>query len=156
MVTDDLELHRSKHKNLLSNLTHLTKDSTDPTEAADFRKAFRKDLNDSKAIQNELQIKCDAISKSIEALDKHSFCWSTIAMQANAVLSIMKEHDPVALKRAYYELFEKIIVSAENQDGKRTLTFIIRDGGGAFEDELQDTVKMVEVGGIEPPSASVP
>jgi len=129
---------------------------TDPNEIKEIREAFKQNISDNQSEQDSLTEKLDKIKLGIQSLSQKSFCWSEIAMNAVSVQQIIKENDPLALKRAYYSLFESIVVGPENETGHRTITLTLKDGGGAFEDELQDTVQMVEAGGIEPPSASDP
>jgi len=59
----------------------------------------------------------------------------------------------VALKRAYVALYREIVIGPEGSDGKRTITYVLRDGGVcAREDRVCLMDEMVEAVGVEPTS----
>lgn len=43
-------------------------------------------------------------------LDDDTFDWKAVKIRAGEILDLIQEHDPVALKRAYGQLFEAIVV----------------------------------------------
>jgi hypothetical protein len=60
-------------------------------------------------------------------LEEGAFDWKKIGERAMEVLEVIRETDPVALKNAYGQLFEKIIVGDLNGDGVRELRFVLRE-----------------------------
>lgn len=61
-------------------------------------------------------------------LEADSFDWKSLGVSAWKALDVMQEHDPVALKNAYQQLFEAIVVGNLDSKGVRSLEFVIRDG----------------------------
>ncbi len=61
-------------------------------------------------------------------LDDDTFDWKTVKSRATEILDLIQD-DPVALKRAYGQLFEAIVVGDLDKDGKRPLKFVLREEG---------------------------
>lgn len=69
------------------------------------------------------------LSAQKQSLEQDSFDWKMMGGSARKVMEVIAEHDPVALKNAYKQLFEAIVVGDLDKEGKRSLEFFIRDGG---------------------------
>lgn len=66
-------------------------------------------------------------------LDDDTFDWKAVKSRAGEILDLIQEHDPVALKRAYGQLFESIVVGDLDKSGKRPLKFILREDDGGVK-----------------------
>lgn len=60
-------------------------------------------------------------------LKDDTFDWKSVKSRATEILDLIQEHDPVALKRAYSQLFEAIVVGDLDNTGKRPLQFILKE-----------------------------
>lgn len=55
-----------------------------------------------------------------------SFNWNDLAKRAGQIQEVMAEADPVALKNAYRQLFDRIVIGDLNDQGERSIEFFIR------------------------------
>jgi hypothetical protein len=81
-----------------------------------------------------------------------------MANKAEGVLKLLQDQDPVALKNAYRELFEAIIVKRSHvTSGIIDLHFVLKDGmssaemtGITAEEKSSVSNEMVGLAGLEP------
>lgn len=121
-----------------------------------FKNEFKSLLQKATDEKTQLERQIASAERELKTLSQTSFSWSDISNHAQRVQEVMLEKDPVALKRAYYSLFKEIVFGPEDNLGNRTLTYIIKNSDETYEDVVRLRRQMVEAGGVEPPSASVP
>ena len=86
------------------------------------------------------------VQRELAGLSSSSFSWAEVARHALRVQEVMIEKDPVALKRAYFELFKSITIGAEDENGVRPMTFTLKnEKDEPFEDRVRLNREMVEV-----------
>lgn len=85
-----------------------------------------------------------------------TFSWQSIAKFAFKAQEQILENDPITMKNAYYTLFKRIIVGTAGENGERQITYVLNNPLDHEERSYCFSEKMVEAGGIEPPSASDP
>ena len=78
-----------------------------------------------------------AIGTKKEEIQGDEIDWRKLGENSDRILEALKEHDPVALKTAYKELFEVIYVGDMDEYGVRPLYFVLRSDtseGVTYED----------------------
>ena len=128
--------------------------NTDSSDVDLFRREFRDVINRNQDKHQVLTQQIDLTQKGIESLKAKSFSWTEVAGHATRVQEILKEKDPVALKRAYYSLFDSILVGPEDSQGHRSVTYVLKNWDGSIEDISRLRAEMVEAPGVEPGSVS--
>lgn len=113
--------------NLGKRLDFLLADGDD-NEAGKFRKEYKGEFN---RINGEIQCRRESLSlidKRGQELRVDGFDYKDLAKRAREIQDIMQECDPVALKNAYRDLFESVIVGDVDKGGKLEFQFVLRDG----------------------------
>lgn len=136
----------------MENLSLLLKSCTTPDEIHAVKDGFKDHLAKFGNKTEELEIQISKLIKELETAKHHRFSWENVAEQAEKILRTIAENDPLAIKTAYHALFDSVIVGPENEQGIRTIKYVLSDE--SHEDGYGPRSEMVEVGGIEPPSAS--
>lgn len=118
--------------------------NADSSDVDLFRREFRDVINRNQDKHQELTRQIDSTQKGIESLKAKSFSWTEVSGHATRVQEILKEKDPVALKRAYYSLFDSILVGPEDSQGHRSVTYVLKNWDGSIEDISHLRAEMVE------------
>jgi hypothetical protein len=131
---------------LNTRLDFLLKDG-DLTEAEELRKEYSAERIRLKAERERIEHVLHKLSEQRCALEADSFDWKELGGNAKRVMDVIAEHDPVALKNAYAQLFEAIVIGDMDAQGVRPLEFIVKNENApaAFvsaEAILSDTSKM--------------
>ncbi len=131
-------------------------------EAKEFKVEYKKRAMELCQQINQKKASLDLMAAQNKDLKDDSFDWRSVKDRAGEILDLIHEHDPVALKRAYSQLFEAIEVGELDEGGKRPLRFILRDAGDCSSKEkkpvvngaesLCDDTKMAQEEGLEPPT----
>jgi DNA invertase Pin-like site-specific DNA recombinase len=126
-------------------------------DAREFKESYLKKSGEIDKKLSELMMAKDTLIVQRRDFDEDQFNIKDLVKQAERVLTIMHERDPVTLKAAYRALFTSIMVSKMDENGLRKLTFNIRS-----DSEFRDfgnraaTVgfdeKMAQEEGFEPPT----
>ena len=85
---------------------------------------------------------------------RKEFSWKNLADQAERVQLVMHENDPVAVKNAYKQLFDSIVIGDLIEYGCRKMSFILK-GCDTFSVAEENSIvvdQKVEAAGIEPAS----
>jgi DNA invertase Pin-like site-specific DNA recombinase len=135
------EIEKSQY---FKNLQTLLKDEQDQSQIAFIKNEFKEVTSNLNTEIQTLKAQLTETAKSMSALKENSFSWGDISKHAKKVQELLLEKDPQALKRAYHSLFKEIIVGLEDKQGKRTLTYVLKNHPGSFEDEYRLNVGMVE------------
>lgn len=144
-----------RRKETLNRRLDFLLDTEDHIAAGEFKEEFRNEctrLNDDLArLRNEVS----QVQQQKATLKDGGYSWKDLVARAVSVQEIMQEHDAVALKAIYKELFEAIIVGDLEEDGTRDLSFILKDGSSptAFvtvEEKTSVGQRMVGPPGLEP------
>ena len=92
--------------------------------------------------QNGLEL----IQEKKREITEQSFNWKELGEKARKTLDIIAENDATALKNAYRELFEAILVRRSDSEGMRELKFVLRDD---FSAETTSSVISAETFSID-------
>lgn len=110
-----------------------------------FRREFRELLNRNQAKHQELTQQIESTQKGIDSLKDKNFSWTDVARHASRVQEVLREKDPVALKRAYRSLFDSIVIGPEDSQGHRQITYVLKNHDVSIEDISRLRAEMVEV-----------
>lgn len=100
------------------------------------------------------------IQESSDELNSQEFDWKLVANRAIEIQRLIHEKDPIALKAAYQSIFEKIIVGPIDNEGRRSLNFVLKSepsgGGRGRHVNRAETIcfdeKLAQEEGLEPPT----
>lgn len=140
-------------KSYLENLGTLLKSCEGLEEIKAIKEGFKDHLDQITKKQKDLEQQIEQVKRSITESKGSRFTWNNIGDQAERILRIISENDPLALKQAYRALFSSVVIEDEDENGIRKINYVL---GEACEDDCGPRLEMVEAGGIEPPSASLP
>ena len=129
------------------------------TDAQKFKDEYKSDLEKINSAIRDKQIQIEQLVQKAETLRENEFDWNGVGKRCEVILATIKAKDPVALKNAYRQLFEAIVVGDIGPDGKTDLKFVLRGQNlGPFLDsvngrkEIRVGTKMAQVEGLEPPT----
>ena len=140
-------------RDYLENLRTLLKSCGGTEEVTAIKDGFKDHLEQVSGKQQELEQQIDKLKKDLTQARTTNFSWSKIGEQAEKIMGIIAEHDPLALKSAYHALFDSVVVGSENENGVRSVSYILD-----HEDWIPHGLRseVVEPVGIEPTSEKDP
>lgn len=144
-IHDELTMLQAEFKELNQNLSFLTKGASE-SEADQFREQFRSQFSELRqriiAKKNGLEL----ITSKRRKVEEDTFDWKELADKARKTLELIEEKDPTALKNAYRELFEAILVGDPDAEGVRELKFVLRDdfAEAAYSATPAETFSIIE------------
>lgn len=98
-----------------------------PSDAAAFKAEYLERSRQIKAEIEKRQASMEAIGQNRLEIEAESFNWNDVAKRADEVQRVLLEEDPVALKNAYRKLFEQVVIGELNDQGVRSIDFIVKD-----------------------------
>ena len=137
----EFAVKQNDKKTYLQTLNKLLTGGESPEEIKEIKEGFKDHLDEVKNRHRELEIKVDEVKRNLAATKASGFSWDKIGDQAERVLKIMAEHDPEALKQAYHTLFKRVVVGPENENGIRTVEYVLSE---PTEDGFGPRSEMVE------------
>ncbi len=128
-------------------------------ESETFRTEYKAELAKINADLAKAEFRRADLLKKASALKSEEFNWKAIGQRCEAILKFIQEKDAVALKNAYRQLFEAIIVGEIGSDGQTELKFVLNgEDDGGFPDSVNRRKKvrvddeMAREEGFEPPT----
>lgn len=126
-IRDQIELANAAKLSLEKRLDFLL-DGADLDDARQFREQYKQDSTKIRDEIATLEQQRSLIEDRKQELEQSSqMTWQDVAAQARKTLDFVEANDPVALKNAYRELFDVILVGEMEKDGTRPLRFILKD-----------------------------
>lgn len=143
-VRDDLTRTQTEKKQYMENLSVLLRSCTSPEEMSVIKEGFKDHLDGYSQKTTDLEHQVIQLTKEVESSKANRFSWSSLADQAEKVLTIINDNDPQALKTAYYALFDSVIVGPENDLGVREIKYVLSEE--SLEDGYGKLPEMVVLG----------
>jgi len=149
-----------KDKNSLNTRLDFLLSDGNADDARLFKNEFKNRMEDINQQIGQRRASLELMTAKGKNLNDDTFDWKSVKNRAEEILDLIQEHDPVALKRAYSQLFETIVVGELDQSGKRPLKFILRDDnegpktkkpGVNLATESCVTIKMAQKEGVKAP-----
>jgi DNA invertase Pin-like site-specific DNA recombinase len=99
----------------------------DESGAGVYRAEYLEKTRQIKAEIAQRRISIESIGTQKAEIDGDSFNWNDLPKRAGEIQKILIDEDPVALKNAYRKLFERIVVGEIDDQGVRSINFIVKD-----------------------------
>ena len=124
-LESQLNQTQQEKREYLENLRTLLKSCGGADEIAAIKDGFKDHLEQVSGKQQELEQQIIKLKKDLTQARSTNFSWARIGEQAEKIMGIIAEHDPLALKSAYHALFDAVVVGAENKDGVRSISYVL-------------------------------
>lgn len=132
-LRDEIQRAQSEQDKLNKRLDFLLKDSTEE-EIAAFKEDYRKEFAKHRANLQKLNEQLKLTQRRKIEIETQDPDWNDMTNKAGEILKLLQDKDPVALKNAYRELFEAIIVKRSHAtSGIIDLHFVLKDGMSSAE-----------------------
>ena len=150
-----------KDKTSLSTQLDFLLSDGNAEDAKLFKDEYKNRMEDINQQIGQLRASLELMTVKGKNLNDDTCDWKSVKRRAEEILDLIQEHDPVALNRAYSQLFETIVLGELDKDGKRPLKFVLRDNGDGpktkkpgvnLAAESCATHKMAQKEGLEPPT----
>lgn len=135
---------QSEKKQYMENLSLLLKSCTTPDEIRAVKDGFKDHLDKFGNTAVELETQISRLTKELETAKHHRFSWDNVAEQAEKILGTIADNDPLAIKTAYHALFDSVVVGPENDQGIRTIKYVLSEE--SHEDGYGPRSEMVDLG----------
>lgn len=96
-------------------------------DAKAFKQEYKEKMSDLDSKISRCEENIRVMSRQAKEVKEDSFDWTEVAEKAQKIQDIWQENDPIALKEAYGQLFEIILVGDEDSQGIRPLKFVLKD-----------------------------
>lgn len=141
-IVSEITINQDQKQTYMRALSKLLTDCESPDEIKTIKEGFMSHLQEAENRQRTLEVQVEEIKRNLAASKDSRFSWDKVGEQAERILSIMAEHDPEALKQAYHSLFSRVVVGPEDENGVRTVEYVLSDHA---EDDFGLRSEMVEV-----------
>lgn len=131
-------------------------DGATPEEIKNFRVEFGKKTETINREIASIEESLKNIELRSQETNEDGFDWDRLGDQAVKIQKLVQENDPVALKNAYRKLFKAIVVGELDENGNRSLKFVLR--GDDFDDYVNRAdagcvdIKMAQKEGLKNPT----